>query len=224
MSHNLYDNAPEERDERAVAPADSRRDRRKRRERTRAEICQAAVELLESGLPFKDLTVDNVTRAAGITRSAFYVHFHDKEDLLASAAEDVVAALYEQAERFWIGEGPPEARIRDALGGVVAIYARKGDILRAVVEAATYDADISQLWARLIQRFVDSTAEHLRGEQQQGRAGGLDAEMAADHLVWMVERCGYMHVATGDWPADALTESLTEIWVSLLYPDRRAAH
>src|ERR1039458_10015982 len=68
-------------------------------------------------------------------------------------------------------------------------------------------------------RIRPATADHVRAAQGAGRVGNLDPDDAADHLVWMVERRCYVHVANGNRSPDSLVESLTAMWVSVLYPE-----
>jgi AcrR family transcriptional regulator len=173
--------------------------------------------LLGDGSSFKALTIDDIAVAAGIKRSAFYFYFRDKEDLLEHAAEDVVALLYEQADRWWHGQGEPESRVRAALDGVTAVYAEHADLLRVITEVSSYDPDVREFWRALVERFVSATADHLRAEQAVGRAPGIDPDETAFQLVWMVERCCYVRIATGDTPPEDLARSLTRTWMALLY-------
>src|SRR5215467_7526400 len=95
---------------------------RKSRERARERVIRAALRLSEQG-SYSDLTVDEIAREAGLSRSAFYLHFHDKHELLLVAVEEVAQDLYEMADRWWHGEGPPAEQVRQAIEGVVAVYA-----------------------------------------------------------------------------------------------------
>lgn len=54
---------------------------------------------------FRDLSVDEIARAAGISRSAFFTHFRDKHDLLLAAVADASEDLYRIADRRWQGTG-----------------------------------------------------------------------------------------------------------------------
>ena len=47
---------------------------------------EALLRLLSEGQPFKDITVDELARAAGLSRTAFYFYFPGKEQALMSAA------------------------------------------------------------------------------------------------------------------------------------------
>ncbi|WP_019464126.1 TetR/AcrR family transcriptional regulator [Dyella japonica] len=50
-------------------------------ERSRAALRTAVVQLLLQQ-PYDVITVDDITRHAGVARSTFYVHFEDKDELL----------------------------------------------------------------------------------------------------------------------------------------------
>jgi AcrR family transcriptional regulator len=63
-----------------------------RRTATRAGICAAAGALFfESG--FTSVTMDEIAKATDIRRSTLYLHFRDKEEILAAIAEDYVKKL-----------------------------------------------------------------------------------------------------------------------------------
>ena len=153
------------------ARADDRRSRTARRARDlhlRRAVCQAAFGLVEES-PFTEVTVDRITTAAGLSRSSFYLHFRDKYDVLKAMTEDVVDALYGEAERWWHGEGPPDELVRTALEGVVRIFAENATLLGAVAEVSSYDEGFRDFWRRLVQRFVTATADHIRREQAIAR-------------------------------------------------------
>ena len=68
----------------------SRQDPRARR--TRDRLGDALVELVQEK-PFDSITVQEVLDRAGVSRSAFYTHFRDKDDLFLSDAEDFFHAM-----------------------------------------------------------------------------------------------------------------------------------
>jgi TetR/AcrR family transcriptional regulator, ethionamide resistance regulator len=173
---------------------------------------------------FKDLTVDEIARATGITRSAFYLYFRDKHELLMEATREVADELYREADRWWHGDGEPEALIHAALTGVTAVYARHGSLLRIATEVATYDEEIRRFWLGLVERFVTATAAHLRREQKARRVRRLlRARDTAEALVWMVERCCYVYLAEGDRDPRELVEALAPIWLNAIYDGRSSA-
>ena len=198
---------------------EQRLDRRRRREQAREAFVRAAVELVEDA-PFKDVTVDEIARAAGASRPAFYIHFQDKQELLLAAVEEVSAELYDQADRWWHGEGDPATLVHVALEGVTGVWAKHASLLRVATEVSTYDEEVRDVWLEIAARFIDATAEHIRAEQAEGRiANTLDPESTAETLVWMTERCCYIYLARGDRGPDQVTESLAAVWTAALYPD-----
>src|SRR5262245_8069214 len=106
---------------------------RERRRQARERVIATALRLAERG-SFRELTVDQIARSAGLSRSAFYTHFADKEELLLAAVEEVSNRLYEMADRWWHGVGPPAERVRRAIDGVVSVYAEEAGLLRLATE------------------------------------------------------------------------------------------
>lgn len=186
----------------------------------RAQLVEAMADLA-GGASFRSLTVDDIARRAGLSRSAFYFYFQDKHELLTAAAAEVVEDLYAEADRWWHGRGEPEALIREALAGVAGLYERHRRLIGVAVEVSTYDAEVGAVWRALVNRFVDATSEHLRGEQAAGRvAAGLDLHATAESLVWMTERCLWLFLASGERSADDLVRQLAPIWMAVTYSDR----
>jgi TetR/AcrR family transcriptional regulator, ethionamide resistance regulator len=202
----------------APRAAADREDRRRRREQIRADVLRVALELADQA-PFRDLTVDEIARAAGISRSAFYTHFRDKHDLLRVAVEDVADQLYVMADRWWHGEGPPGERVRVALEGVVSVYAEHAALLRIAVEVSTYDEEVRELWLTIVGRFIDATAEHIRSEQAKGLIQqALEPRATAECLVWMNERVSYIYLGRGERRPEEAVEAMAPVWAAALYP------
>lgn len=196
----------------------ARTSRRQRRDEVRARIVSSALELAERG-PFRDLSVDEIASAAGLSRSAFYTHFRDKSDLLLAAVEEVADELYRMADRWWHGEGPPAQQVRVAIEGVVSVYAKHAGVLRVATEVSTYDEDVREFWLRIVRRFIDATAEHIYAEQAGGRIPtSMKPEPTAESLVWMVERSCYIHLARAERKPGEVVRGLAPVWTAALYP------
>ena len=189
-----------------------------RREGVRASLVDALLELVRE-TPFKDLSIDELARAAGITRSGFYFYFADKRELLTAAAADAADDLYREADRWWHGRGDPPARLRSALEGVVGLYERHASLLRALTEVATYDEEVRAFWRALVERFIDATADYLGRERRAGRLRrAVEPQPMAESLVWMLERSCYVYLARGERSGEQLVESLSAAWTAALYP------
>ncbi|MGH2979561.1 MAG: TetR/AcrR family transcriptional regulator [Solirubrobacterales bacterium] len=192
--------------------------RRRSRQEVEAAVREALLRLLSGGVPFKNLTVDELARAAGLSRTAFYFYFPGKEQALMSAASEVTAELYERADTWWHGEGAPEELVRGALQGILQVYVEHAALLRAAVELTSYSQEFDDFYKGLLDRFVRATADHLRREQEAGRLRRLDCDVVAESLVWMAERCNHVLIKQGRSPEE-LVDTMTGVWVHALYPD-----
>ncbi len=200
------------------------------RDEARARLLRAALELAEN-TPFRDLTVDEIARAAELSRSAFYVHFRDKTELLVAAVDGVSDELARLAERWWTGEGGPAAQVRAAVSGLVAAYAEHAALLRIANEAAAYDEEVRGQWTRIMGRFIDATSAHLSSEQGRNTVDErLDPVACAEALVWMAERCCGVYISggssaprpgppgRGERTPEEVVEQLASVWTLALYP------
>jgi AcrR family transcriptional regulator len=191
---------------------------RERRQKARRRVISNALRLADKG-SFSDLTIDEIARAADVSRPAFYTHFSDKEELLLVAVGEVSEQLYEMADRWWHGVGPPAQRVRQAIEGVVSVYAGEARLLRIAAEVATYDDEVQALWLDIADRFIEATADHIRSEQEVGLIPRtLDPRSTAEALYWMAERCCYMYLGRGERTPEQVVRGLLPVWVAALYP------
>jgi AcrR family transcriptional regulator len=191
---------------------------RERRQKARQRVISNALRLAEKR-SFRDLTIDEIARSADVSRPAFYTHFSDKEELLLVAVGEVSERLYETADRWWHGVGPPAQRVRQAIEGVVSVYAGEARLLRIAAEVATYDDEVRALWLDIAERFIEATADHIRSEQEVGLIPRtLDPRSTAEVLYWMAERCCYMYLGRGERTAKQVVQGLMPVWVAALYP------
>jgi AcrR family transcriptional regulator len=188
----------------------------------RSEVEQAVLDAmlaLVKQTPYSELTVEEIARGGGISRTAFYFYFRGKTDLLLRAVDAVAADTYREVDRWWHGEGEPRALIRDAIAATVGLYVDHADLLRVAHEVSAYDPEVRAYWHAMVERFTAATAEHLEREQAAGRLRSLDPAAAAESLVWMTERCAYVFLGLGRRPPAEVIETLATIWTSALYPD-----
>jgi AcrR family transcriptional regulator len=178
------------------------------------------LRLLEEEKAFKDLTVDELARAAGLSRTAFYFYFPGKSQVLMAALSEVTEELYAEADRWWHGEGPPEQLVRIALEGIAEVFQRHAPLLRTAHEVMTYDPEFAAFYNdRVMSRFVSATTEQLLRDRQSGRLRPMEAEAVAEVLVWMVERCNNVLIGAQGRPPEPIVDAYTTVWLHALYPD-----
>ena len=194
-----------------------RHNRRRRHERTRQELIEAALNQSAAG-SFKDLTVEGVTREAGVARSAFYVYFGDKEELLLGALEDLIASHQNRLGRCWQQGDDPRRDIERGIYGMARIYAGNSALLALAGEAATYDEEVRELWSTVLETTTEGTREEIERLQKAGSVNeSLDPEALAEGLVLMTERSFQVHLAQGEDDPNEVASSLTRVWWATLF-------
>lgn len=189
-----------------------------RRQAVEASLLEATAALLYEGLPFADLSVERISRKAGISRTAFYFYFADKRELLERLTSDVNALILEQANMWWEDSGPPADRLRDALANALAIYREYSVLIRATAEVATYDEEVSHHRRGLLEQVAEVTERHIAEENAAGRAACEFPRTTALALTWMTESAFLQQVA-GEPAIDEgeMVEALASIWLRSIY-------
>ncbi len=157
-------------------------------------------------------------RRTGLSRPSFYVYFRDRHDLVLRVVQRIGAELFEMSERWYGGNGDGPALIREAIDGVVGVFADHGPVLRALADAAVEDPRVEKAYTEMIERFVVATTKHIAAEMEAGRILPLDAEETAIALTWMMER--YLQLKLGRTPhvaPEPMADALTTIWSRVLY-------
>jgi len=200
--------------------------RRRRPEEAERTILAAGRAFLEQR-PFREMTVEAVMVRTGLSRPAFYAYFRDRYDLVTRLLEGVGGLLFALDWR-WLSGGATgdEARevLIDALRAGSQTFVEYGPVLRAIADAAGYDARVEQVYRYgLIERLVAAVGERISRDVEAGVSpGGLDPEETARALVLMTERYLLDEFGRPDsHPSRAKSEAvfgtLEEIWVRTLY-------
>jgi AcrR family transcriptional regulator len=183
-----------------------------------ATLLEATESLLAEGRSYTELSVEQITGRAGISRPAFYFYFRDKRNLLVRLVEGVADLFYDQADRWWSASGTDRrAELRRTLASILALYRTHRPLLTAIVEAAGYDEEIATFWRKLTERFVHATQQHVEAERAAGRARQVAPFPVSWVLVWMTERAWYQHVAQQAMSDDELVDALTGVIWSSIY-------
>src|SRR4051794_14668557 len=82
-------------------------------EQLRAEIIAAAKELLAAAATVDDVSIRAVADAVGVTPPAIYLHFEDKNDLIAAVVVDVFDALDAAMVQAAASSNGPMEKLRD---------------------------------------------------------------------------------------------------------------
>jgi AcrR family transcriptional regulator len=193
------------------------RRRRRKPEAAENEILDAAEGFLRER-PFREMTVEDVMSRTGLSRPSFYEYFRDRHHLVIKLVERFGNSTYAVAEQWLHGQGDPLSDLRAGTERLVAMYAQRGYLLRALADAASHDADVEQAYRATMDRLINAAATRIRAGIESGAIRDLDPSEAAVALVLMNER--YLMERFGGEPkADprAVADTILAVWRRVLY-------
>jgi TetR/AcrR family transcriptional regulator, ethionamide resistance regulator len=200
--------------------------RRRRPEEAEQAILSAARAFLEEH-PFREMTVEGVMIRTGLSRPAFYAYFRDRYEVVTRLLEGLGGLLFALDWR-WLsgGEVGEEARevLVDALRAGSQTFVEYGPVLRAIADAAGYDARVEQVYRYgLIERLVGAVAGRISRDVEAGLSpADLDPEETSRALVLMTERYlldafGHPERRPSGEESALVFRTLEGIWVRTLY-------
>ncbi len=171
--------------------------------------------LLDSSL--ESVNIADIARAAGVTRSAFYFYFENKQAAVAA----LVADMYDEAVAATAllgGSGAPADNIEATIRALFGAWERHQHIYRAMLDARATSAPVREMWDSDRSSFVPLVAEVIEAERTAGRApAGPDASDLATVLLELNDRA-LERLARGDGLSrEALTDTVVHVWLSSIY-------
>ncbi|WP_291082701.1 TetR/AcrR family transcriptional regulator [Dietzia sp. UBA5065] len=184
----------------------------------RREALLAALDDRLRTTALDDISVADLTDAAGITRSAFYFYFDSK----AAAVSVLLVVVNEEArastEMIVGGADAFRARVTAALSLLVERVLDSGHIYRALLTARTTHDATREMWDEGRRILAAPIADFLRAERAAGRAPeGADATVLAESLIHINESVLERLVYVPDAPREPLIATAADMWVRAVY-------
>ncbi len=165
--------------------------------RTRARLLEGAEKALgRQGL--RTATVEDVVRAAGVSRRTFYQYFRDKEDILSAVYDGVVADLHERVHAAVDAAEGPVARLFAALDAYLEHQQEGGRFVGELQAEAA--APGSALWPAR-ERAVADFVGLLDAEVRAASGLSLDHDVYA-MLINGLEALVIQHRRSGPFAPD----------------------
>lgn len=179
------------------------------------------LERLLAEVPLTDISVADLARGAGISRSSFYFYFASKHDVLLALLDEAAGELQVAVQAMAANVAQdPRAQMTHGIEATARLWHEHGPALRGIVAAAETDDAVRAIWSDLVSRFVDVNAEMIRAERRRGAAPdtGPSPEQLATALVRLNEHTFHL-ASVGVPPAlgDDAAAVLTEIWLRAIY-------
>ncbi|TPG36741.1 TetR/AcrR family transcriptional regulator [Mycolicibacterium hodleri] len=172
------------------------------------------------------INIAEISKQAGLTRSAFYFYFENKGAAVAALMERILDATFAVNDAFTAASDPPRQRIYSMLEGFFSMCEEHRQLIRAVLEARGSNAMVRDIWDDARESFVESVAAMIRADRSAGRApDGLDAEVLASVLLEFNDRLLERLALGGSLSRQQLMDGAATVWLNSIFgasppPDR----
>jgi len=186
----------------------------------RDALLQAFGELLaEQSL--EQINVAEISRRAGVTRSAFYFYFESKAIAVMALMQGLYDAAADANELLVKAEGDPEKRIRAAITMLFDSVDASPHTYRALLEARASSVAVRQMWDAGRADFAGVIAGMIETERAAGRASeGPDAGSLAAVLLDLNDHALERHSLGSGSARTQHIEALAVIWLRTIYGTR----
>lgn len=195
-------------DRRAPAKGDVRRE----------ALLDALAAALRDGASLDTLNVADITRQAGVTRSAFYFYFENKAYAVAALMGEVYDGAAAASDALMSLDGTPTERLTRMLNGLFDVIGSHAHLYRAMLEARGTDEAVRTMWDADRDSFIEPVADLIRAERAAGNAPpGADASALATVLLDLNDRA-LERWLSGTGPDKAThVDTLVSVWVRSIY-------
>lgn len=182
---------------------------------------EAILDALDRWLREESLEAVNIaeiSKQAGVTRSAFYFYFENKGAAVAALMGRMVDEVFAVNDAFTMAEDSPDGRIHAMLDGLFASWEGHRHMFKAMLDARGTSASVRDIWDEARESFVESVAEMIRAERAAGRApAGVDAEVLASVLLEFNDRLLERLTLGGTLTREQLMDGAATVWLRSIY-------
>lgn len=171
---------------------------------------------------YHDVTVDDIRRAAGVSRATFYFYFRNKRHIFMKLSDSVMNEMYEVAGRHY-PEKDEYSRIILANCAYLGVWARQTKIIGEFFALSLVDTEISDIYSRHRRRFEDRIAGRLTRLMESNRIPPCNPLLLAAALSSMVEFFAFRFFATQEevsvdrYSFNDAVALLSESWYRAVY-------
>ena len=195
------------------------RDRRppQKGDQRRSALLQSLDQHLQES-SFESVNIADISRRAGVTRSAFYFYFENKAAAVAALMEQLYDEIFAVSRELTSGDGTPESRVGTMVTGLFGATRRHEHLFAAMLEARATSQPVREMWDADLQSFVEPLAEMIRHERTAGRAPeGPDPVGLATMLLELNDRALERLIRGGSLTDEQQAEAVTAIWLRSIY-------
>ncbi|WFE54946.1 TetR/AcrR family transcriptional regulator [Micromonospora sp. WMMD1155] len=184
----------------------------------REQAIMAGLERLLQSQTFAELSIDDIARGSGISRSGFYFYFPSKTSVLLALLDALAAEASTVLDPPSDATGDPRSQWHTWLTGIWTIFSARVAVVRACVALA--DPEVRAAWSAIMTAWGEGVERVVTAERAAGRAPvGIPAQDLATALIYLSERT-MIATFVGDDPhiaPDRVVDTLVHIWMQSIY-------
>lgn len=183
----------------------------------RTALLGALDELLREQT-LEQVNVAEISRRAGVTRSAFYFYFESKAMAVMALMADLYDDASEATDLLVKAEGEPVQRVRSVVTALFDSVDRTPHTYRALLEARAASETVRELWDAGRADFASMVAEMIERERAAGHAiDGPDPAALAAVLLDLNDHSVERHVRGTGPGREQHIDALTHLWIHGIY-------
>jgi len=167
------------------------------------------------------INIADISRRAGVTRSAFYFYFENKASAVAALMEEMYDESSAAADQLR-ADGTPAENIEAMVRALFLTWDKHEHLFRASLDARATSATVRELWDSDRESFVPVVASMIEDERRAGAAPpGTDATALASVLLELNDRMLERLALGGTLDREQLVEAVVAIWLHTIYGEVR---
>ncbi len=184
----------------------------------RSALLEALDHHLQGDSSLDAINIADISRRAGVTRSAFYFYFDNKAAAVAALMDEMYDDGFGAAELIG-GSGAMRERTATAIRAIFTTWGRRTHIYRAMLDARSSSPAVREQWAASQRSFVDVVTALIEDERAAGLApSGVDSGSIATALLDLNDRTLERLVRSDeDFDWDQHLEAVVHVWLASIY-------
>lgn len=165
-----------------------------------------------------EINIADISKRAGVTRSAFYFYFENKAAAVGALMTDMYDESFDAAELL-VGDGSMHDRIEAAIRTIVTGWGQRTHLWRALLDARATSTAVRDQFDSFQDSFVGVVADLIDGERAAGLAPvGVDARAIARALLDLNDRTLERIVrAPAGLDLKPHVDAVVHIWLTAIY-------
>ncbi len=189
-------------------------------ESTKLAIVNRFRDMLENGVPVREITVPGLMDELPWSQATFYQNFNTIGDVVMPLLLEMQVAAMERSKAWYEDDGRPLlVRLDESIVGGVDVFHAYGRVMKAIIDCAGQDETIYEMWTQLARYYEADIRNNIESQQAAGQIRQrLDAGKAASFLVYGSMWQYILHFGgPTKSPKKPVAETLIQAWRSLLY-------